>query len=183
MKVTILNGNPDEKKFQFDSFLRRCKELLESEHHRVTLLNLVDMDIKYCTGCWGCWVKTPGECLFGDDSKIIRREVIKSDFVLLASPMIMGFTSALLKKAMDKFIPLVHPYIELVQGECHHRARYDHYPQIGLWVQSDRDTDDEDLKITEDIFKRLALNFKTKFVFMKSFSESAEEVANEIGSL
>ena len=73
------------------------------------------MDVRYCVGCFGCWVKTPGECVSKDGSHDIRREVINSDLVLFASPLIMGFTSALLKKAHDKLIPLIHPYFELVQ--------------------------------------------------------------------
>jgi len=114
MKITILNGNPDVNNAKFDNYLKNLSDLLESSNHTVTILKLREWDIKYCTGCFGCWVKTPGECVVPDDTRDIRREYIHSDFVLFASPVIMGFTSALLKKAHDKRIPLLHPYFELV---------------------------------------------------------------------
>ena len=39
---------------------------------------------------------------------------------------------ALLKRAADQMIPLVHPYIVIEGGEMHHRARYERYPLMGL---------------------------------------------------
>ena len=107
------------------------------------------MKINYCTGCWHCWVKTPGQCSSKDQSLDVCRTVINSDFTLWASPIIMGFPSALLKKVTDKLIPLVHPYIVLDQGEAHHLARYDHYPQFGLLLEKNGDTDDEDIEIID----------------------------------
>ena len=60
-------------------------------------------------------MRTPGECAKRDDSEVVCRAVITSDLVVLASPLIMGFTSALLKRGIDQFIPLIHPYIEITR--------------------------------------------------------------------
>jgi len=40
----------------------------------------------------------------------------------------MGFLSSLMKNTMDRNIPLVHPHLEEVDGEVHHKKRYDKYP-------------------------------------------------------
>jgi multimeric flavodoxin WrbA len=183
MKITILNGNPNAENVKFDNYLKSLSDLLESHNHTVTTLELREMDIKYCIGCFNCWVKTPGECRVADDSRDVCREYINSDLVLFASPILMGFTSTLLKKAHEKLLPLLLPYLEFVQNESHHASRYEKYPLIGLLLEKEKDTDDEDLKIITDIYKRNAINFKTSFCFTKLITDSAEEVTNEISSI
>ncbi len=183
MKITILNGNPNADNAKFDNYLKELCNLLKSSKHTVTILQLREMDIRYCIGSFDCWVKTPGECIVKDSSYDISREYINTDFVLFASPIIMGFTSALLKKAHDKLIPLLLPYFELVQNEVHHLARYDKYPLIGLLLEKDKDTDEEDIKIISDIYIRDAINFKTSFCFTKLIDDAIEEVTNEINSI
>lgn len=183
MKVTILNGNPNADNVTFDKYLENLSDLLQSSQHTVTILKLREMDVRYCIGCFGCWVKTPGECIVADSSRDICRAYMNSDLVLFASPIIMGFTSALLKKAHEKLIPLNHPYFELVQNEVHHLTRYDKYPPIGLLLEKDKDTDEEDIRIISDIYRRTAISFRTSFCFTKITSDSVEEVANEIDRL
>lgn len=175
MRITILNGNPADGKL--DEYLRELVPLLQGQH-QVTVFDLREMDIKYCTGCFGCWVKKPGECVVTDASADIRRAVIHSDLVLFATPLKMGFVSALLKKTMDKLIPLIHPYFEVDQNEAHHRARYEHYPLVGLLLDKGVDSDDEDVAITTDIISRMALNMKSRLAFAKLTQDSIEEVAH-----
>jgi hypothetical protein len=183
MKVVVFNGNPDASNTAFDDYLERLSAALVSGGHAVTTFTLREMEIRYCTGCWGCWVKTPGECVVDDESREVCRTAIRSDLVLCASPVIMGFYSALLKLANDKYIPLLHPYVVVDQGEAHHQARYDNYPLSGLLLEKGSDTDDEDIEIIAEIHRRTALNFKTTVPFVKLTTDPVEEVAREIGRL
>lgn len=183
MKVTILNGNPDVSNTVFDDYLKKLSDALSSDSNEVTIFTLRDMDLKYCRGCWGCWVKTPGECVVKDDTREIRRYCINSDLALFASPVFMGFTSALLKRAHERLLPLIHPYFELVDGEVHHLARYDKYPLMALLLEKGEDTDEEDIKIISDIYRRDAINLKTSFCFTRLISDPIEEVASEINGL
>jgi len=183
VKITILNGNPDAGNSAFDGYLDGLSHLLAADQHEVTVVPLREMDIKYCTGCFGCWVKTPGECVVADESHDVCRAVINSDFVLFASPVIMGFYSALLKKVTDKLIPLVHPYIVVDQGEAHHRARYDRHPLLGLLLEKGDDADEGDVRIISDIHSRTALNLKTRLAFTRLTLDPIEEVAREINGL
>jgi multimeric flavodoxin WrbA len=91
--------------------------------------------------------------------------VIRSDFTLWAAPLKMGFPTALLKTALDKSIPLIHPYFVVDHGEAHHRPRYDRYPRLGLLVEPESDTDDADLEILANILSRTALNMKSRLEF------------------
>jgi multimeric flavodoxin WrbA len=184
MRITILNGNPEAADAAFEGYLGELSRTLESRNHRVGTLQLRDMDIRYCIGCFGCWVKTPGECSnAADDMRTVCREYINSGLVIFASPVIMGFTSALLKRAHDRLIPLLTPYIRFFGGESHHVARYDAYPLIGLLIQPEADTDQEDIDIIADIYRRDAINFKTAFPFMKLTTSPVEEAADAIDGL
>ena len=183
MRIAILNGNPSAEDSAFEDYLGGLVRALEERRHDVTLFQLRDMDIKHCTGCWGCWVKTPGECIAKDASADVCRAAIHADLVLHASPVTMGFYSALLKKATDKLIPLIHPYAVVDQGEAHHRARYEEYPLLGLLLQPGEDTDDEDITIIREIHGRTALNLKSRLAFTRLTSDPIEEVAREIDRL
>jgi multimeric flavodoxin WrbA len=180
MKITILNGNPNPDDTSFEAYLQKASQVLGHKSHVINLLNIRDMEIKYCVGCFGCWVKKPGECLFPDDSIEVRRASINSHLLLCASPVIMGFTSAVLKRAMDKMIPLIHPYMVIDQGEVHHRRRYKTYPRMALLLQPGKDTDQEDLEIIEQSYRRLAINFKTSLAFTHLTIESVQELIDEI---
>ena len=95
----------------------------------------------------------------------------------------MGMVSSDLKRAMDKMIPLVHPYLEIVQGEIHHLRRYAHYPKLGLILGKYGDTDQEDLGIIEQSFHRLAINFRTELCFTRLSETPVQEVLDEINRL
>jgi hypothetical protein len=95
----------------------------------------------------------------------------------------MGYTSALLKKAHDRNLGLVLPYLVIDQEECHHPARYDKYPLMGLLLQKGQDTDDEDVKIISDCYMRDAINFKSSLCFTKLTCDPIEEVLDEINSI
>lgn len=180
MKITILNGNSQPS--TLDEYLARLVTSLETGGHTVARLDLRDLPLRYCIGCWGCWVKTPGECVTQDASLEVDRAVINADFVLWAAPLKMGFPSELLKRAQDKHLPLIHPYMVVDQGEAHHLKRYDRYPRLGLLLEKEASTDAIDLQIVTDIYCRTALNFKTRLEFSLTSDAPLQEVVQRINS-
>ena len=179
MRITILNGEPNPAT-PFHSYLGALTDRLVNLGHEVAKLDLVNLDLKGCSGCFNCWVRTPGECSKLDDSAAVCRAVLNADLVLLAAPIVMGFTTALLKRGADQMIPLIHPYFVVEGGEVHHRARYAHYPQMGLLLGADADTDAEDIEITTAMWRRMARNMKSHLAFVAVADRSAEEVADEL---
>lgn len=176
MKVTILNGATQNQ--VFNSYLSHVNDLLE-EKCDVKMFNIDEMDLHFCRGCWDCWWRTPGECSTQDGAEVIFDSVINSDFVLFASPLVAGFTSSALKKVVDRLIVLLHPYVVLKNGECHHKKRYDKYPQFGLLLQKEADTDDEDIEIINNIYDRFSLNFHNERKYTYFIDErSAMEVVD-----
>jgi len=179
MRITILNGEPNPTA-AFDAYQKLLAERLKALRHVVETLELRTLQLKGCSGCFNCWLRTPGECCKSDDSATICRAVINSDLVLFASPIVMGFTSALLKRAADQMVPLVHPYLAVQGGEVHHRARYARYPKLGLLLGAGHDTDAEDIEITTAIWSRTARNLKSTLSFVAVADRDAQEVADEL---
>lgn len=180
MEVTIINGNPGKEDEDFDRYIQSLESLLLSQKYTVHSFLLRDMDIRYCIGCWDCWWKTPGICRHKDDSVDIYRAIVTSDFLIMTSPVIAGFVSSLLKKFNDRMIPLLHPYVKLIQGECHHRKRYAKYPLLGLIVKPEQSQEKEDLEIIEEIYKRFALNFHSDLRFVNTDQDNPENIIRVI---
>jgi multimeric flavodoxin WrbA len=183
MNIIILNGNPDAGDKTFDRYIASILKELAGRGHQARVFTLREMNIRYCQGCWTCWFKTPGECVHRDDMPAVYRAVMASDLLIFASPVIMGFVSGLLKRANERLIPLIHPYLALSQGECHHRGRYSHYPMLGLILQKGTDTDEDDIRITTDIYRREAINFLSSLRVTFLTERPVKEVCNEIDAL
>jgi multimeric flavodoxin WrbA len=179
MKIVIVNGEPDAAS-AFEQYVHGFGTRLVERGNEVRELTLRDMDLKGCTGCFGCWLRTPGRCVQHDAGEDLCRAVINCDLAVFAAPMLMGYPSALAKRSVERLIPLLHPYIEIEGGEMHHRKRYDRYPGVGLLVATDDDTDAEDLALTRHLWERLARDFKSRLVFTAVADRSSKEVADEL---
>jgi hypothetical protein len=192
MKVLILNGNPvqvpvsgsgSSSSASLDEYLDRLSGLMREKSIEVTILRLGDLKLNYCIGCWNCWLRTPGQCVFHDDMELILRQILKHDMVIFAAPLRLGFLHHMMKKAIDRIIPLVLPFIGIYKGECHHYLRYPQLPLIGVLLEKEPDTDLEDLEINYHIFKRLSLNLRSRLVLTQTTQTSPEEVLHEISRI
>jgi len=180
MKFLILNGNPLGGNGNIDPYIDHLVEEMKSAGHDVMAIALRDLKISPCIGCFQCWVKTPGLCSINDDARDITRQFIASEHVILASPLTMGFPSYLLKNAMDRNICIVHPHLEEVDGEVHHKKRYDRYPVISYLLEKEASTDEEDIAILKDIFRRQAINMWSSVGFIHFTQSPVEEIIHAI---
>ena len=180
MDIVVLNGNAAETNAGFDDYLAVLADRMRLRGNTVTIFPLREMDIRSCIGCFSCWVKTPGVCIFADDHPAILRAYVAGDLVLFAAPLVMGFTSALLKKATDRIIPILLPYIDGASGECRHFLRYARSPEMAVLYQPEEDTDFADLEIMQNMWRRLARNAQSRIAFSRSINDPVEEVCREI---
>lgn len=156
----FINAIPDGEKYSgYEKNIK--KEIDKKNFQDIKYFVLRDMNINFCTGCWDCWVKTPGRCSLKDDHEKIIKLYPAYDLVIYISPVILGYESFHLKKFKDRLIPLVHPYIEFYKGEMHHKQRYDKNPDIGVVLIKDPDTDPEDIKLIEETYRRNILNIQS----------------------
>lgn len=84
-----------------------------------------DGTIRPCIGCFGCWVKTPGQCVIRDGYGDMGAAIARADEVVLISRLCYGGFSPFVKNVLDRSIPYIHPDFILKNGEMHHKSRYD----------------------------------------------------------
>jgi multimeric flavodoxin WrbA len=157
MRALILNGA-----LAGDQGLRTIEGAIEStliaSGWIVDRIQLQDVFIAYCKGCFDCWVKTPGVCATQDGAGVVTRALASSDLVVLLSPITFGGYSSELKKALDRSIGIVSPFFTRIDGEVHHEARYARCPAlVGVGVSEDRDP--EEAQIFARLVGRNAINF------------------------
>ncbi len=158
MKATILNGARDGED-RIDLVQATITAHLKDQGVDVRAYTLRDHKIAYCIGCFGCWIKTPGECIVRDENQDIAQDVIQSDLLILLTPVVFGSYSAELKRMMDHMIPLLTPFFKRFNGKVHHQPRYDHYPaMIGLGIQQKHNP--AQAAVFEALVARNAINFE-----------------------
>jgi multimeric flavodoxin WrbA len=148
----------------------------------VDRLQLRDLTIVYCQGCFDCWVKTPGVCKTKDRAPEVTRALCQADLLVLLSAVTFGGYSSELKKALDRSIGIVSPFFARLRGEVHHKARYTRYPSLlAIGVVRDRDAEEE--RIFRTLVGRNAINFHspTHHVAFVGRSEPREMIWRAIG--
>lgn len=86
-------------------------------------------ELAFCRGCFDCWVKTPGECIFRDGVAQINHTCMTSDVVVYLCPIVFGQFSANMKYVIDRWLPNMLPFFMTRQdGSTMHVARYERYP-------------------------------------------------------
>lgn len=128
MKITILDGFKHND-MNADRIYKRIEDVFYHDNELIRY-RLCEKSIKPCTGCFGCWIMKPGKCLIEDQSQEIIKNMINSDIIIYYTPVIFGGYSYDLKKLLDRSICMVSPMFTKINGEMHHKKRYDKYPGI-----------------------------------------------------
>jgi multimeric flavodoxin WrbA len=150
MNVLILDGSRQPVP-ALESIKEELKVRLGGKGHKLEEIVLREKSMNRCTGCFDCWVKRPGLCVYEDDSKKVASCIANAQFMVLLTPITFGGYSSLLQNALDRHISVLLPFFKKYDGEVHHQLRYESYPTT-LVVGS---IDKED-KLHENVFARLA---------------------------
>lgn len=116
-----------------------------------------DGSIKPCIGCFGCWVKTPGQCILKDSYSHMGEYLVESDEVILISRCTYGGFSPFVKNVLDRSISYIHPFFEIRNGEMHHKHRYDHRFDMKVWFYGD-DITELEKETAERLVKANSIN-------------------------
>lgn len=118
------------------------KECTDVPIQALHTFDLSETKINDCVGCWSCWWKTPGRCIY-KDLEIFYREYVNADKAIFYVKLHEGFISSKLKSLFDRMIPLFLPYTSFSKGGTFHTPRYPKYPDIEFYY-------DYDFKFEED---------------------------------
>lgn len=175
-RITVIcSGTEDPELFEFtDEYVKTLQE----QRCSVSVFDLNRMDIHACLGCYVCNVKTPGVCIIKDDQTSILRSFVKSDRIVVITPVIQGFISGRTKSFIDRLYPLELPFIKIRNGVFTHDPRYDKNPDFGFILHKEKDTDEEDLEIILEI-NRFIGDFYGGFAFQRTTGENVKETVYE----
>jgi len=128
--IVVLDGGPRNAKLSkttlmVDSFIEGAKHAGAN----VETFKLKNYEINHCTGCYTCWTKTPGECIFKDDMTMLRKKYREADLVVFASPLYIFNVTGIMKDFMDRLLPIMKPYMLL--DEKGHIKHPDRFPEKG----------------------------------------------------
>lgn len=180
LKGVLLDGDIDGT-----GAVNRIGQLLSTELEvadcEMDLFVLRKMEIAPCQGCFGCWSRTPGECLIEDSSQEIVRRIAKADLLVLLTPITFGGYSSELKKLLDRAICLISPFFMKVHGETHHKPRYESLPRL-LGVGVGTGCDKRCRTIFRTLIRRNALNLHSPAcsAAVVAGTGSDEEIRSEI---
>ena len=163
MKITIFNGSPRAEKGNTHFMVKAFIEGAEKAGAVTNNIFLSKKKINPCMGCFTCWLKTPGVCVFKDDMKSLLSEVLSSDIIVFAFPLYVDNVSGQMKIFMDRLMTLADPRITKDEnGESRHQKRYDQ-PSPGVVVISNCGFPEySHFQVVSLLFKRFARNLHSK---------------------
>lgn len=129
MLATIIS-DADYQTETFTQLHRLVQAQLKEKGFEIRQKSIGRDDLAFCMGCFGCWVKTPGECVIKDAMAELNNTSMNSDVVVYLSPVIFGQFSANIKNAIDRWLPNMLPlFVRRPDGSTIHPPRYRTYPR------------------------------------------------------
>lgn len=111
MKAILIS----DKEYQTETY-QSLKDLigtfLKNKGFATEMMEVGTDNLKFCMGCFGCWVKKPGECIINDMMAQINRNVMNSDVVIYLNPVFFGHFSPNIKNAIDRSLPNMLPFFK-----------------------------------------------------------------------
>ena len=112
-----------------------------------------------CKGCFGCWLKTPGECVMKDGSEMVGSYIAQTNRVIIASEILYGGFSIPVKRMLDRSIPCVLPFFKWRNKRMHHMPRYKNQPSFHIYFYNSHTASEQEKILAEKVAKAMAINF------------------------
>lgn len=153
MKAYIISDQEYQTE-QFEQLHSLISSYLTTRDFEIEEIQIGRNDLAFCKGCFGCWVKKPGECVISDKIAQINSTAMNSDVVVYLNPVVFGEFSANIKNAIDRWIPNMLPFfVKRPDGSTMHPPRYSSYPRQ-IMVGYGESLSAEDAQLFVDIIKK-----------------------------
>ncbi len=125
MKVLAVNSSPrGEGQSKTELLLNYLVEGMREAGAEVEVVDLRKKKIRYCSGCFTCWTKTPGLCIHQDDmTRELFPKWLDSDLVVYASPLYHYTINAAMKAFIERTLPVLQPFFQQHDDTTHHPLR------------------------------------------------------------
>jgi multimeric flavodoxin WrbA/putative sterol carrier protein len=125
MKILAIQGSPRPKVSNTEILLNEFLKGAQSQGAETETIYLKDEDIHSCVGCYTCWAKTPGVCIFKDDMPELLEKVRSCDILVYATPLYNFNMTALMKAFQERLLPLLDPHLIKTGETYRHPTRYE----------------------------------------------------------
>lgn len=163
MKITVFNGSPKAERGNTAVMVQAFLEGARASGAETEVIYLAHKRIHPCTGCYTCWLKTPGQCVIPDDMSEILPKLRGSDLVVFATPVYVDNVTGIMKNFMDRLIPDADPYFAKDSGgECRHKF-HGKVPKIVV-ISNCGFPEQSHFQVLKLLFRRIARNMNTDLV-------------------
>jgi len=126
---------------------------------------------KFCTGCFGCWLKTPGKCVIPDAFQCLGQKLAEANELIIISKCSFGSYSAQVKNMLDRSISYVSPFFVIRKGEMHHKPRYQNSLTVSALFYG-MDITEEEKETARTLVQANALNLNGKIGSVRFMEEA-----------
>ena len=148
-KLIYFDGDAGRKQEIHDKFCQEGDEVV---------IIADDGTIKQCIGCFGCWVKTPGQCVIKDGYDNLGAMLAKADELIIISYSVYGTFSPFIRNLLDRSLSYCLPdFTKARNNEWHHKIRYDKSLNVSYRIYGEIDERDKETLLS--LMKANVLNF------------------------
>jgi hypothetical protein len=163
MNITILNGNPGSQNQEFDNYLDLYRVKMHNTDHYVRTFMLREMniqDLRFMDS-----VNNTDRQEIKDDTRYILNSLNDTDLLIIASPLEQGFLSVLTKMTLDRLTRVLQP-VQYGSAPWMGRGKgITRLPLMGMIMQKEADTSEQDLLLNKLSGERIAANIHTVLDF------------------
>jgi multimeric flavodoxin WrbA len=115
MKALILCDR-ESLSFQDYNLSFQVQTTVEKSDNETHIITLNGDEIKPCVGCFGCWFKTPGQCVMTTDcANLVAKREIQSDVLVILSKITYGGFSYDIKSFLDRSILIFRHFLMFLE--------------------------------------------------------------------
>lgn len=125
VNVLVLNGSPKMKSDTMCITNAFLEGLSEQKDCDIRIRHIINMDIKACRGCFGCWRGDDAKCVLKDDMNIILEDLVWADLTIWSFPLYCYGMPSHLKAVLDRTLPLAKLAMVERDGRTYHEGKID----------------------------------------------------------
>lgn len=157
-----INGSNREK-----NSYNILRDIMEEEDK---LISLASKNINYCLGCNACRSDLKEYCIIEDDMKEIYEEILKTDKIIIATPIYMNHITGILKNVIDRFNPFSW-HDDLLKGKIIYL--------ITIGQMNEEENEDIAVNIKE-YFESVGEFMGFKTIFLRNFTSGDIETIDNV---
>ena len=136
--ITIVS---DDKK---QSVGKRVYELIKAKGLEPEYISTTGLNIKPCYSCGACSTKTYAKCVLDDDMDPILRKLIRTERLILVTPVTWGSYSSDVKKILDRMAILGDSHYHVKKAELVKGMRSNIKQMFAIGVKDNCNTEEID---------------------------------------